>query len=144
VDTLNTRVQVFDSEGKFIRSFGSLGDAPGTFTRPKGVGIDSDGNIHVADAAFDNIQIFSPEGTFLGFYGAAGLNPGFSFSLPTGVYIDENDKIYVVDQANSRVQLFQYLSEKWKKEHPTELENYRKLQEEEIKKLAEKKKKPKK
>jgi len=29
-DTNNFRVQVFDKDGKFIRKFGELGDAPGS------------------------------------------------------------------------------------------------------------------
>jgi sugar lactone lactonase YvrE len=43
---------------------------------------------------------------------------------PAGLYIDENDKVYVVDTLNKRIQVYQYLSEKWKKDHPEEYNKY--------------------
>ncbi|MDH4162082.1 MAG: 6-bladed beta-propeller [Nitrospirota bacterium] len=119
VDTLNCRVQVFDKDGKFLRKFGELGDSPGSFTRPKGIGVDTEGHVYVADAAFDNFQIFDENGQILMFVGSAGRGPG-RFSLPAGMYVDENDVIYVADQVNQRIQLFQFLSDKWKKDHPEE------------------------
>ena len=45
---------------------------PGNFVRPKGVAYDSDGNIWVADAAFNNFQIFDPSGHVRMFVGAPG------------------------------------------------------------------------
>jgi len=122
-DTSNFRIQIFDKEGKFLRKFGELGDVPGTFSRPKGVGIDSDGNIYVVDTAFNNVQIYSNEGVLLTFLGGPGNNPGY-FSLPAGLYVDGDDRIYVTEQINNRVQIFQYLSTKWKREHPDEYAKY--------------------
>jgi len=123
VDTQNFRVQVFDQDGKFIKKFGELNDTLGTFSRPKGIGVDTEGHVYVVDAAFENFQIFDEDGQLLLFLGAAGDAPGF-FNLPAGMYVDENDRIYVVDSLNRRVQVFQYLSEKWKKDHS---EEYQKL-----------------
>lgn len=118
VDTQNFRVQVFDKDGKFITKFGNIGNKAGTFARPKGVGIDSDGNIYVADSAFNNVQIFSEYGKdFLMFFGGGGYGPT-QFRLITGVYIDENDKIVIADGFSGRVQTFQYISEEWKKRNP--------------------------
>ena len=122
-DTQNFRVQVFDKDGKFLRKFGELGDYPGAFSRPKGVGVDSEGHVYVADAAFDNFQIFDEEGNLLLFVGGSGNGRG-QFSLPAGLYVDENDMIYVADSMNRRVNVFQYLSEKWKKDHPEEYMKY--------------------
>ncbi len=117
VDTQNFRVQVFDSEGTFIRRFGKIGDRPGTFARPKGVGIDTDGHIYVGDAAFNNVQVFDETGKLLLYFGSAGYTES-RFRLIAGIYIDENDKIAIADGFSGRVQTFQYLSEKWKAEHP--------------------------
>lgn len=126
VDTQNFRVQIFDQDGNFISKFGNIGDKPGTFARPKGVGIDSDGNIYVADSAFNNIQIFDETGTkYLMYFGGGGYGPT-QFRLIAGVYIDENDKIVVADGFSGRVQTFQYLSEKWKKENQ---QKYKELKE---------------
>lgn len=125
VDTQNFRVQIFDKDGKFIRRFGKVGDKPGTFARPKGVGIDTEGHIYVSDTAFNNIQVFDEMGKLLLYFGGAGYTAS-RFRLIAGVYIDENDKIAVADGFSGRVQTFQYLSEKWKIEHPDE---YKELKE---------------
>lgn len=118
VDTQNFRVQIFDKEGKFITKFGNVGNKPGTFARPKGVGVDSEGNIYVADSAFNNIQIFSEYGKeLLMFFGGGGLEPT-QFRLITGIYIDEDDKIAIADGFSGRVQTFQYVSQKWKQKNP--------------------------
>jgi DNA-binding beta-propeller fold protein YncE len=116
-DTGNFRVQVFDIEGQFLKTFGKVGDRFGEFSRPRGVGVDSEGHIYVADSAFDNFQIFSDDGKILLFVGARGSNPGF-FSIPAGLHIDDHDRIYVADQYNNRVQVFQYLSDKTRASQP--------------------------
>lgn len=118
VDTQNFRVQVFDKDGKFITKFGNVGNKPGTFARPKGVGVDSEGNIYVADSAFNNVQIFSEYGKdLLMFFGGGGYGPT-QFRLITGIYIDEDDKIVIADGFSGRVQTFQYVSQKWKQKNP--------------------------
>ena len=123
VDTQNFRVQVFDKDGVYVRKFGAMGDLPGTFSRPKGIGVDSEGHVYVVDTAFNNFQIFDEKGGLLMFIGAPGYDRG-NFTGPSGLYVDENDRIYVADSLNGRVQIFQYLSEKWKKENPEEYKKY--------------------
>lgn len=107
-DTMNGRIQVFDTEGKFVNTFGRFGDVTGTFATPKGVAVDSDGNIYVADAGFDNIQVFSSQGRLLLYFGRPGQAPG-EFWTPSGLYIDGKDRLYVADAYNRRVQVFQYV-----------------------------------
>jgi DNA-binding beta-propeller fold protein YncE len=107
-DTLNFRVQIFDSGGKFVRAFGSQGDTAGKLNRPKGVAVDSEGHVYVADTSFNNFQIFDAEANLLLFVGTSGRGTG-EFLLPAGMFIDDQDRIYVADQGNARVQVFQYL-----------------------------------
>jgi DNA-binding beta-propeller fold protein YncE len=123
-DTNNFRVQVFDKDGKFVRAFGELGDAPGFFQRPKGIGLDSEGHVYVVEAVFNNFQLFDEKGQVLMWVGNGGSGRGGLFMSPAGLYIDENDKVYVVDSLNKRIQVYQYLSEKWKKDHPEEYNKY--------------------
>lgn len=113
VDTMNGRMQIFDSEGKFIRAFGQFGDSPGMFARPRGVAISSEGHLYVVDAAFNNVQIFNTEGRIL--LGFSGYGSGRSqMILPAGIAIDEEDYIYVVDSWNARVNVYEYIGEKSK------------------------------
>lgn len=107
-DALNSRVQIFDVDGRFLRAFGKKGDGTGDLSAPKGVGVDSEGHIYVADADFDNLQIFDEKGQLLLFLGSSGQTAG-KFWLPTGLFVDDRDRIYVADSYNKRVQIFQYL-----------------------------------
>ena len=50
VDAMNFRVQVFDRSGKFQYAIGKIGDSPGAMFRPKGVSVDSEGDLYVVDA----------------------------------------------------------------------------------------------
>ncbi len=108
VDTGNFRVQVFDKNGKYVRSIGKLGNRPGFFARPKGIAVDSEDHVYVADAAFQNVQVFDPTGRLLLFFGTGGWGPG-RFTLPAGMTIDSRDRLYIVDQWPGNVQMFQYL-----------------------------------
>jgi DNA-binding beta-propeller fold protein YncE len=107
-DALNSRVQVFDRDGRFVQQMGRNGDGPGTFARPKGVAVDSEGHVYVADAAFNNVQIFDDQARLLLAFGRMGRADG-EFDLPAGLFIDANDRIYAADRSNNRVQIFQYL-----------------------------------
>jgi len=49
-------IQLFDENAKHIRNIGKLGDAPGSFVRPRGVAVDSDGHIYVVDANINNVK----------------------------------------------------------------------------------------
>ncbi len=58
-DTNNYRIQKFDSQGKFLASWGSLGAGPGQFTRPVSLAVDDKNNLYVLDNANKNIQKFA-------------------------------------------------------------------------------------
>lgn len=117
VDTMNFRVQILSPEGKSIKVIGQHGDSPGSVARPKGVAISDDGFIFITDAAFGNFQIFDKNGIVYLNVGSTGLGLGM-FRIPQEIFVDSNDKVYVVDSLNFRIQIFQYLSERYKQEHP--------------------------
>lgn len=107
VDGGNFRVQVFDWEGKFIKSFGKAGRQMGDFARPKEVATDADGNVYVVDAAFGNFQIFDSEGKLLMFVGdRSSTNGPAVYMLPSGIYVDEDGRIYAIDQWFRRLDVF--------------------------------------
>jgi DNA-binding beta-propeller fold protein YncE len=110
-DSMNFRVQIFDTYGNFISTFGKHGDGSGDFSKPKGIAVDSEGYIYVADAQFDTVQIFDKDGRFLLAFGNTGRGKG-QLILPAGLFIDKQDRIYVADSYNNRIQIFQYVREK--------------------------------
>jgi DNA-binding beta-propeller fold protein YncE len=102
---MNFRIQVLEPDGRWVRSIGQLGTTLGSFTKPKGVGLDQHGNVYVVDGLYDTVQIFNADGDLLMNFGNAGTTEG-AFWLPTGVTVDGQDRIYVADTYNARVQVF--------------------------------------
>jgi len=107
-DTLNSRVQIFDTDGNFIAKFGERGLSVGNLVRPKGVAVDSRGNIYVIESLHDNLLIFDIEGNTLLAIGGSGRGVG-EFYLPAGVWIDGQDQIYVADMFNGRIVVLKFL-----------------------------------
>jgi DNA-binding beta-propeller fold protein YncE len=61
-DCANNRVQIFDSEGKYKRQFGTAGmEADGQLFYPSGLASDAHGNLLVTDWT-NRLQVFDPEG----------------------------------------------------------------------------------
>ncbi len=87
-DTGAFTVSVYDLEGKFLRTIGSQGVAPGLFARPKGIAVDQQGRAYVADAASQVIQIFDSEGKLLMFFGKPGSSSKGELYLPAGVKVN--------------------------------------------------------
>lgn len=110
-DAMNFRIQLFDPAGLPVAVFGEKGDAAGTFSRPRGVALDSRGHIYVVDNQFENVQVFNASGELLMAFGGGGADPG-QFSMPAGITIDARNRIWIADSLNRRVQVFQYLSER--------------------------------
>ncbi len=102
---------MFTGDGRFVRSFGAVGRQGGQFSRPKGVGVDGDGNVYVADTAFGNFQIFDRDGRLLLAVGNRNSAPGPArFMLPAGLAVDEDGRIYMVDQYFRKVDVFRPVS----------------------------------
>jgi len=78
----NARVAKFDKDGHFIKSWGSRGSEPGQFNGIRGIVIDAQGNLYVADAGNQRIQVFDGDGnlkaqiTNIGVPAALCITPG--------------------------------------------------------------------
>jgi DNA-binding beta-propeller fold protein YncE len=81
-------VKVYDLEGKYLRTIGQQGVAPGLFARPKGVAVDREGRIYVVDAATQVVQLFDSDGKLLMYFGRAGSGTEGELSLPAAVKVD--------------------------------------------------------
>ncbi len=110
-DTLNDRIEVFDADGQFIRSWGKNGDGPGYFARPKGVAIDADGHVWVADGMQDRVQVFTPEGQLLIAMGGHGLLPGQYQGLVSIASDNKRNRIYTSEIYPGRVQEYRYVTD---------------------------------
>jgi len=58
----NARVAKFDKDGHFIKSWGQRGSEVGQFNSLRGIALDAQGNVYVADAGNKRIQVFDGDG----------------------------------------------------------------------------------
>lgn len=86
------RISKFTKDGKFVKSFGRWGSAPGEFKTPHDIALDSRGRLYVADRGNMRIQILDQEGKFIAEW--------LQFSRPSGLYI-RDDMIYVADSESN-------------------------------------------
>jgi DNA-binding beta-propeller fold protein YncE len=87
---------------------GQRGLYVGNFSRPKGIALDSDGNVYVSESYYDYLLIYNQQGELLMSIGGSGPSAG-QFSQPTGIWVDDRDRVFVSDMLNGRISMFQYL-----------------------------------
>ena len=104
-DSYNNRVQIFSSDGTYLRSFGSGGDQEGEFNCPSGIAYLNNGNIVVADSINNRLQIFTEQGKYLTQIGGEG-NLDHQFNYPWGLSVDSDGNIIVADSNNKLIKIF--------------------------------------
>ena len=104
---MNSRVQVFDG-GSHRLTVGARGLYVGNLVRPKGVTVDSQGNIYVVESYFDHLLVYDRLGNFLLGISGLGRDAG-QFYLPAGVWTDDRNRVFVADMFNGRVVVLQVL-----------------------------------
>ncbi|UCE02535.1 MAG: NHL repeat-containing protein [Candidatus Latescibacterota bacterium] len=95
------RVQVFDSLGTGLRTWGGRGAAPGQFAGPSDIVIDDQERVWVSDRDNGRLQWFTLAGEFLGELGAS---QGVPFDSPGGLGLDPPGvHLFVSDVGNSKI-----------------------------------------
>ena len=98
-DSKNNRVQVFDSNLNFKRSFGKKGVGKGQFDFPADIDFDTNGNVYVTDHNNHRIQVFTCTERHLR---TILLGNKTKIAYPVSLFIhDEN--MYVTDSFNHKV-----------------------------------------
>jgi DNA-binding beta-propeller fold protein YncE len=83
----------------------------GNFARPKGIVVDTDGHVWVADAMLNRLQVFTPEGQVLMSFGGYGIGPA-QFQALTGMAFDaKRNRLFAAEQIYGRVQMFRYYTD---------------------------------
>ena len=101
-DSDNGRVQVFDSNLNFVRSFG---DGPDQLEGPMDIDFDSQGNIYVVDFEKNQVLVFSEDGQYLCHFGQWWDEGEDELSGPAGLCVSR-DYVYVTEYYNNRVTVF--------------------------------------
>jgi ABC-type Fe3+ transport system permease subunit len=102
-DSCNHRIQVFSSDGKFLRAYGKAGQGKGEFSYPYDICVDASGRQYVCEFGNSRIQVFDANDQPLEIIGGPGYAPG-QFSNPWSMALDSAGNLYVADSQNHRVQ----------------------------------------
>ncbi|MBI3970495.1 MAG: TIGR03663 family protein [Chloroflexi bacterium] len=88
-----------------IVQWGSAGRNPGQLNTPRGVTLDAQGNVFVADTLNHRIQKFDRTGKLITAWGTEGSGDG-QFKEPMGLAVDGQGNVFVADTWNHRIQKF--------------------------------------
>jgi ABC-type Fe3+ transport system permease subunit/DNA-binding beta-propeller fold protein YncE len=102
-DSCNHRIQVFSSDGKFLRAYGKPGKGLGELGYPYDICVDQAGRQYVCEFGNSRIQVFDANDRPIEIIGGPGAEPG-EFNNPWGVALDSAGNLYVADSQNHRVQ----------------------------------------
>jgi len=102
-DSQSGKIFVFDANGKFRRTIGSLKGGEGYFKRPTGIAVDSAAQrIYITDTLRDQVFVLDMDGSILQTIGHRGTGE-VEFNLPTELLV-RDQHLFVVDAMNFRVQ----------------------------------------
>ena len=101
----NHRIQVFSSDGTYLRSFGRKGDKQGELNWPAGIAFDKNGHIIVVDGDNHRVNVFSEQGEFLRQFGKQGTLD-HQLKDPCGLSVDSDGNIIVADLGNQLIKIF--------------------------------------
>lgn len=105
-DPLNHRVVIYDANGTFLRTFGTVGEEPGQLNGPGAIDLAADGTLWVADLGNQRLQRFSRQGESLQVVGGYGTDPGQFLSLSDVAVDPENGDLYTCDQVTGCITIF--------------------------------------
>lgn len=98
-DRTNSRVQIFDGDGKFLAKWTHVGQPWGLAYAP------AEDALYICDGRDNRVVKVSSDGEILGKFGAFGKTPG-KFDFAHHIAVDAEGSIYVVEIKNWRVQKF--------------------------------------
>ena len=99
------RVQVFSSDGTFLRSFGRKGGKQGELHLPSGITIHDTNNILVLDTNNYRVQCFNEQGKYLSQFGGKGILD-HRLDCLCGLSVDNKGNIIVANNTNKSVKIF--------------------------------------
>ncbi len=125
-DTDNSRIRRISSDGQIstyagpgptVNNPAGYADQPGgaaRFSKPRGIVVDKDGVLYVADTGNNRIRRIDPAGAVATLAGSGGTDVGSGgfadgpggqarFNLPTGLALAPDGSLYIADQRNNRI-----------------------------------------
>jgi DNA-binding beta-propeller fold protein YncE len=100
------RLEALVGSARLELTWGSFGNGPGQFHQPKGIDIDSNGQVLVLDTQNDRVQVFTPEGALVDIWGM--FPPGDSaFERPSDLVVNASGQVAISHSVQYWVNVFQ-------------------------------------
>ena len=98
VDAGNNRIQVFSTEGEFLRKWSEV--------RPRGIAVDGSGDVYVTSScqkpSASEVQVFNSGGDLLRRWRGVQQH----LNNPQGIAVDAIGNVYVADTGNNKLRVF--------------------------------------
>ncbi len=109
-DTWNHRIQKLSQNGTPVKTWGTpnydpVSSGPFGLWGPRGIAVDAQGHVLVADTGNKRIVVYDADGNFISQFGGGGAAAG-QFDEPVGLAFDTQGNLYVADTWNQRIQVF--------------------------------------
>ena len=95
-DTSESQIEVYDSNYKYVSSFGSIGSGDGQFQDLEKIFFDQDEILYTLDSFLCRVQVFTKEGKFIRKFGEKGEKPE-QLSQPVDFNILKSGEIIIND-----------------------------------------------
>jgi YD repeat-containing protein len=95
----------FSPAGESVLAVGSEGSGVGQLKAPRGIAVDSKGNVWVVDQTNDRVEEYDETGKYVREFGSVGSGNG-QLKEPQGIALDKEGNVWVADMANFRVEEF--------------------------------------
>ncbi|HWR71860.1 MAG TPA: NHL repeat-containing protein, partial [Nitrospirota bacterium] len=101
-ETAGARIQVFDPQGNYLRSFGQFGTGEGKMVRPLDIALGQGGRIYVADGYQGVVHVFDSAGN----PAETIFDPVHPTKTPIGLAVGKDNQVFIASNNQKNIEIF--------------------------------------